>query len=485
MKEKYFSVIYNWLGYLIRILYVFIVTPIVIKALGVESYGEWNSILAIVAYLSLLDFGLRPALNRYIFRNYNKDDGVVRGVYFFTLCSLSLIFLLLFAISYFFSDFATSIITSKSFDGYSLLASVLVINLFATIFSEVLAVKILALENFLVINLIPTIVLIVKFLVIVNSDWPTENLTNFAYFETLSNVAILLIFYVASTSKAFGIKIKPANRDDFKFNKKEFLAFGFKSKIGSFSYQLNTNADLVIIAKLIGASSVASYAICLMLSTYIAEFASKVRAVFFPTLCNQANLNEPISYSEIISKTFRIQTAVFIPLILVLMVFGQSFIMQWTGAISITYTLLFLILLNLTMDILISPYGDLLGACNKIGYFTSIEIIFGVFNVVLSIILVYIWHNIEVVALSTVIASVFKNFLKITYLKKLKVKLETSVESITILSIILLMYFVPSSYLQFPSFNLLEVILSMGGSYILVASTMLGIIYVKSRKDKV
>jgi O-antigen/teichoic acid export membrane protein len=63
------NVLFNWLNYGILILITFLITPLVVHGLGNTAYGVWGLIGQLLGYSSLLDFGVRIAVTRYVARH--------------------------------------------------------------------------------------------------------------------------------------------------------------------------------------------------------------------------------------------------------------------------------------------------------------------------------------------------------------------------------------------------------------------------------
>ena len=68
VKQTHFArnVISNWISVAIAMLIPFFLTPFIVHHLGKVVYGIWILIVSLVAYLNLLDFGLRGAIIRFV-----------------------------------------------------------------------------------------------------------------------------------------------------------------------------------------------------------------------------------------------------------------------------------------------------------------------------------------------------------------------------------------------------------------------------------
>lgn len=57
-----------------NIVIMFIMSPVIIRALGNRDYGLWEMVMAVVGYMGLLDLGIGPALLRYVAVAHSKKD---------------------------------------------------------------------------------------------------------------------------------------------------------------------------------------------------------------------------------------------------------------------------------------------------------------------------------------------------------------------------------------------------------------------------
>src|ERR1700726_2906235 len=73
-KRFAFNVIMNWIAMAVGMVVPFFLTPIVIRHLGPLAYGVWILSVSTVAYLNLLDLGLRSAIVRFVSKNATTGD---------------------------------------------------------------------------------------------------------------------------------------------------------------------------------------------------------------------------------------------------------------------------------------------------------------------------------------------------------------------------------------------------------------------------
>jgi O-antigen/teichoic acid export membrane protein len=60
------NVMSNWVGLTIEAVVGFLLAPFIVRSVGDTAYGIWALVLAFSGYFGLLNFGLRPAINKYV-----------------------------------------------------------------------------------------------------------------------------------------------------------------------------------------------------------------------------------------------------------------------------------------------------------------------------------------------------------------------------------------------------------------------------------
>ncbi len=68
------NVLSNWLALAITTVVGFFLSPFVVHYLGNLTYGVWVIVMSLVAYMNLLDLGLRGAVTRFVSKGTAQDD---------------------------------------------------------------------------------------------------------------------------------------------------------------------------------------------------------------------------------------------------------------------------------------------------------------------------------------------------------------------------------------------------------------------------
>ena len=79
------NVLSNWFSLLVTTVTAFFLSPFVVHHLGNLAYGVWVIIMSLVAYMNLLDLGLRGAITRFVSKgsaqeNHEESSQAVSGL---------------------------------------------------------------------------------------------------------------------------------------------------------------------------------------------------------------------------------------------------------------------------------------------------------------------------------------------------------------------------------------------------------------------
>lgn len=98
--------VFNFIGIVVRLVVGFTMTPYMLACLGENNFGLFSLAGGILAYLALMDFGLGPAVTKYVAESVAKCESkaesrlIGQSIYLFSL--LGLLFLAASAVVYFF-----------------------------------------------------------------------------------------------------------------------------------------------------------------------------------------------------------------------------------------------------------------------------------------------------------------------------------------------------------------------------------------------
>jgi O-antigen/teichoic acid export membrane protein len=391
---------------LINIVVAFLMMPFIIEHLGDRWYGLWVIVGSLIGFYGYLDFGLSSASQRFIAKAiHSKEDDVNKvastAIYLFACLS-----------------FVTLLVTAA----ITLSAPYFVENeheqLTFQLVILILGVKSAVMFPFLVFNgfinaylrydidtyitiakLILRTLLIVVYLTLGYSIIALAIITLLT--ETLGYIAIA--FWAKkihpSLSLSMGKRDKELVPHFFNYSKNTFVA--------SLGDILRFKIDNLIIAKYLGLSMVTHYAIAIRLIDYVGQFLNAALGVFLPIFTKY----DAQGKDEEMREKFLIVTeiSVFLTLLTIppLMIAGKVFIGLWMGEeYSGSY-----------FPLLILAIASILAGCNRVcitalyakaqhSYYAKVNLIEGLINLLLSILLVQEFGVLGV-ALGTTIATVY------------------------------------------------------------------------------
>lgn len=424
-KKVIISIASNWTFFLVTVLTAFIVSPIMVKQLGDETYGIWVLIVSISSYFTVLDFGINTAIVRYISKyTALKDYQKARQIYsssFIIFMILSIVVLISIAIiGLYFKEF----FNIESFSNQYLYIILLIIgaDMAINLIFGVLSGAMRGLQNFLEINIIMITVTIVKNVVLVYL------LLN-GY--SLLSIAVLVISATIIRCSAQYVFIKKQYSFlNFNFSSidKSTLRLLFNYSIYSFliavSLKILFSTDSIVIGALISVEDVTFYAIPAMIVEHLEKIIWAVVAVLIPIISSREAVGDAKENSSLYILGTKYTLLFCAPIIIVLFIAGDDFIRIWMGE---AYAEPSSKVLNILLIGYIFGLSQLMaqGILKGISKHKVLAIIFcvqAVFNLFLSILLAPI-YGIYGVAFGTTIPLLIANIFLVPYFTCKELKL--------------------------------------------------------------
>lgn len=323
----------NWAFFIVTILTAFIVSPIMVKQLGDETYGIWVLIVSVSSYFTVLDFGINTAIVRYVSKyTALKDYKKTRQIYsssFAIFIFLSAIALSLIAvIGIFFKDFFD--IESFSDTYLYMVIFIVGLDLAINLTFGVLSGTMRALQNFLEINIIMTTVIIIKNIILVFLLLNGYSLLSLAIVLIASTVARCLIQYIFIKKKYSFLKFEISSID------KSTLRLLFNYSIYSFliavSLKILFSTDSIVIGALVSVEGVTFYAIPAMIVEYMEKLVWAVIAVLIPIISTREAVGDSKENTRLYVLGTKYTLLLCSPIIIVLFIAGDDFIRIWMGS---------------------------------------------------------------------------------------------------------------------------------------------------------
>jgi len=330
-KNILLSVFSNWANLFTTVVLAFIVSPILIKQLGNETYGIWILIVSVTSYFTILDFGVNTAIVRYIskytaLKNNLKTNEIYSSSFglFSIIAVVVITFTLIFA--YFFKDIFS--ITSFSQKYLYFVFLIVGIDLAANLVFSVFLGTLKGLQRFIEVNMIVIGCNIVKNIILVYLLLNEYSIFSIAVLQLLINVTIFSLQYYVIRSK------HPSIKASIKSINKPTIHKLYNYSIYSFAIAIATKilfyTDSVVIGAMLDVSQVAIYSIASMLAQYLEQFIWAIVVVFIPIISSKEATGEK-SNSKLYVIGAKYSMLLCTPVIIVLLLNGDRFIALWMG----------------------------------------------------------------------------------------------------------------------------------------------------------
>jgi len=412
-KKIIVNIFSNWTNLVLTMLAAFIVSPIIVHGLGNENYGIWTLVVSITGYFTVLDFGVSTALVRFISKyEALKDRKKSRQIYsnafiFFFYVSLTIaIFTAVFA--FFFGDlFEITTISKKYLYLVFLIAGLeLTVSMLFSVFMGTLR----AVQEFLQLNIISIIFMIIKNILLVIFLLNGYNLLSLAIIQFMTTSTRLVAQYILIKKKYhhFSYQRKDYSPQIFK----DIFSYSIFSFIIAIAQKVLFYTDSIVIGSMLSVSAVTFYAIPMTLMAYLERFVYSAMSVLTPVISSNDALGDNNLNQQLYIIGTKFSLIISMPILFVLYTNGDSFISLWMGEEfgekARNVIMIFCVGFVFSLSQIIA--NGILKGISKHKIFSYILVIEAICNLLLSLILIK--HlGIDGVALGTTIPLVIANLI--------------------------------------------------------------------------
>lgn len=390
----------------LKLVVTFIMSPVIVRALGKYDYGIWEIVMSVVGYMGLLQFGLTPSIIRFVAKysaeeNQDELDRVYSTSLFFMmgLSLLSLIFFTLWAFG------CPELITRPGDSPLKYTFFILVVGIQAvTVFMGAVFQSFLhgyqryGLTNF--ITAVNTVVGSIAAYIVLSRGY---GLLALAIFNATGVSVKVCAYGVLLSRPCYGghhFQLKCISKETFK----TIFRFGFKSFVLGIASRVSKSTDSIVIGAFLGPAIVAFYIIPVNLIRNAANIISVVTQNFMPLFSDLSARGEHDQLRSLFLVSSRYVTAITLLMTLGIWYVGPGFIAIWMGPefAEKGRAVLCIIVIAHMLPYLNPFHGRVLTGVNKHGILAKIRTVEAITNIILSIGLVSVFHK-EGVAVATLI----------------------------------------------------------------------------------
>jgi len=325
----------NWIGIPISVAYGLIITPIIVRALDTELYGVWSFLNGLLLYSDLLYVGLGSALIKYVAQHRANNDqagmnrlvSVVAGIYgvigvigFAVMIGVSTV------VPYAFAQPLSAEAARAAAATCMLLGAQLFFVFLGSAFSGLICGH----NRFDLVNIVGIATIAIRF-VAIPLILATGRDPLFRLALLTSSVAAIQTLMLAAISyrlvPRLSVRVVRWRRDELRM----LYGFGLPSFFIMFAVRLISFSDTTIVGIMLGASSVAIYALPLQLMDYARTAVGGFTGVLLPRLTVLTTRGDVASVREAYLSANRIACFLTAWLGATVMTVGPSFLNRWVG----------------------------------------------------------------------------------------------------------------------------------------------------------
>jgi len=461
----------------LKIIIGFFMLPFLIHNLGDSLYGLWILVMSFMSYYTLLRMGLSSAVSRFLSQAVGKNNedemSMIASTAFFLYLGISLIMVLATLVLI---SFGTSVFSNvKQYDAslFKILILILGINTAIappmSVFGAVLVShlkytvgEIINIAHLLMINcLIFLFISLGKGLIFIALTYFFCNLAK----------SIYIYFYIKKKHSEVTIKWSLFSRKKFKI----LFTFSFFAFISQFAETLRYKLDTIVITIFIGLAAITYYNIASSMINYFSILIIATVGVFGNYVSQEEGRRDFNSIREKFIFVTKINTYISIFVGCSMIFYGKEFIHRWMGVkYNESYSILLILVIAAIINLSQFTSANVLIGISKNKFLAISNLIEGVFNIIISIILVK-YYGLIGVALGTAIPMIIiKLFIQPWYVNRviefsLKKYYINYLKNIFIALIILNIYYVIIKRMISPSYITL-ILLMLSQTIIFIVS---------------
>lgn len=309
-------------------------TPYMLRMLGQNEYGIYTLAASVIAYLSLLDFGLGNAVVRYTAKMRAKEDKEAQyslfGTFTIVYSIIGLIALIAGLILWANTDnLFGSTMTADELEQTRTVILLMVLNVAVSFPLSIYGSIITAYENFIFLRVVAIIRILVSTGVLVVILYFGHKAVGLVVVQTIFNLIGLLINAVYCNKK---LRIK------MRFNNfnwpliREIAVYSFWILLNVIMDRIYWSTGQFVLGVTAGPTTVAIYGIAITIMAIYMSYSTAIAGVLLPRITSMVTCNaSDRDISDLFIRTGRLQFIIMSLILSGFIVFGAPFIRIWAG----------------------------------------------------------------------------------------------------------------------------------------------------------
>lgn len=389
MNQRKLGIFLSYLNILLQVIIGFIYVPILLHFIGKSEYGLYQLMGSLIAYFSVMDFGLSAAVIRF-YAKYRalKDKVGMENILAISMRGYGIVTVLVLVIGgvcYALLDriFAGSMTMAEIAESKNIFL-LLLLNIAVTLSTMVFRSVINAQERFLFLKGMETVQLVMQPALVVLILIQHPSAFSVAAVQTALNMVLsgARVFYCFHD---LHITIR------FHYWNHELFAAFWKLALSVFAVslidQVFWKTNQIILGIISGTNAVAVYSIASLIYMNYMALSTAISGVYLPHVTGMVAKKEPVEkLSELFIQIGRWQYYLLALVATGFIIFGRQFISLWAGpGFEDSYIITILIILPFTVDLIQNIGLAILQAMNEYDFRARVYFMTGVLNLLLAI----------------------------------------------------------------------------------------------------
>lgn len=389
MNERKIGILISYINIVLHALVGFIYVPLLLHYIGKSEYGLYQLIGSLIAYFSIMDFGLTAAVVRFYTKYKAENDKVgMENILAISLRAYAVITVVLFGmgcVCYFnLSNIFAESMSLEEIASAKQLFLLLLFNIVLTVSTMIFRAVINAHEKYLFLKGLETVQLVLQPLLVLVVLQQHPYALSVALVQTFLNVLLIgaRIYYCFSKLN-ITIKFHYWDKELFRDFRKLALSVFAVTLIDQVFFKTNQ----VILGIVSGTTAVAVYSVSALIYMNYMALSTAISGVYLPHITSMIANCEPVKkLSDLFIQIGRWQYYLLALVSSGFVIFGQRFIEIWAGnGFEDAYWITLLIIIPFTVDLIQNIGLSIMQAQNKYDFRAKVYFCMGIFNLLLAI----------------------------------------------------------------------------------------------------
>jgi O-antigen/teichoic acid export membrane protein len=401
------NVLFNWLGTIAGMAVGFLLSPFILHRLGNLAYGVWVLTVSVVGYLSLLDLGMQSSILRFVSQGHAKQDhqaaSEATSAALWVRLQISALALLLSAgLAAVFPHIfkIPQDLASDARKAILLIGATTAITMSVGVAGGVIsALNRFDLQNY--VGLVQTAIRVIGIVAVLRSG---HGIVAIAACELVATVAgkLLQVWMARRLYPELRIHLAKPKPETLR----KIWSYSSYTFLITIAVQLVYQTDNLVVGAFVSTAAVTFYAIANSLCRYVTQVISSMSSTFTPAASSYEAVGDTASLLMLYKNGTRAMMLASLPIIIILIIRGSSFIGLWMGPQYSHISGIVLVILSVPLFFFFANQtaAAIAFGIEKHKTMALWAIGEGIANLALSIILVH-WYGIYGVAIGTLVPS--------------------------------------------------------------------------------